>query len=75
MKNNSEKKLFDLEKRTIDFSKRIISLCKKEVLTIVSKPLISQLMKSGTSIGANYHEANGSDSKKDFSNKISICKK
>ena len=33
------------------------------------------MVRSGTSIGANYCEANGADSKKDFSHKISICKK
>lgn len=34
-----------------------------------------QLVRSGTSIGANYMEANGASSKKDFQNKIFICKK
>ncbi len=34
-----------------------------------------QLIRSGTSIGANYMEANGASSKRDFRNKISICKK
>lgn len=36
---------------------------------------MKQLVRSATSIGANYMEANGADSKKDFHNKISICKK
>jgi len=39
------------------------------------KPLISQLVRSSTSVGANYCEANGASSKKDFKNKIHICKK
>ena len=38
-------------------------------------PLISQLIRSGTSIGANYCEATGASSKRDFRNKIFICKK
>ena len=38
-------------------------------------PIINQLVKSGTSIGANYCEANGASSKRDFKNKIFICKK
>lgn len=42
---------------------------------IVNNPLISQIVRSGTSIGANYCEANGASSKKDFKNKIYICKK
>ena len=37
--------------------------------------LIDQLIRSGTSIGANYTEANGASSRKDFKNKIYICKK
>ena len=68
-------KEYDLEKRTLLFSKKLInfcSLCKKSIITI---PLINQLIRSGTSIGANYHEANGASSKKDFQNKIFICKK
>ena len=41
----------------------------------VTIPIVNQLVKSGTSIGANYCEANGASSKKDFKNKIFICKK
>ena len=42
---------------------------------MVNVPMISQLVRSATSIGANYMEANGASSKKDFKNKIYICKK
>ena len=41
----------------------------------INKPLISQLIRSSCSIGANYLEADGAESKKDFKHKISICKK
>ena len=37
--------------------------------------MISQLIKSSTSVGANYCEADDAESKKDFKHKISICKK
>lgn len=37
--------------------------------------MISQLIKSATSIGANYAEANNASSKTDFRNKIFIAKK
>lgn len=37
--------------------------------------LISQLVRAGTSIGANYGEANDAESKKDFRHKIGICRK
>ena len=50
-------------------------MCKTIPKTIITIPIISQLIRSGTSIGANYCEANGGSSKKDFYNKIYICKK
>ena len=66
---------YDLEKRTGDFGIKIISFLKKLPVDHISKPLVSQLARSPTSIGANYMEANGASSKKDFTNKIFICKK
>ncbi len=66
---------YDLEERTAIFAERIIDLCKKTPKNIVTTPIINQLIRSGTSIGANYCEANGASSKKDFKNKIFICKK
>ncbi len=66
---------YDLEDRTIKFSRNIINLCKKIPFNIINKRLIDQLLRSGTSIGANYREANECDTKKDFKNKIRISKK
>ena len=66
---------FDLEERTSVFGEKIISFCQKTRITLIIEPLIKQLIRSATSVGANYMEANGSDSKRDFKNKISICKK
>lgn len=66
---------YDLEERTAKFSEKIIELCKLAPKNIVTNPIIEQLVRSGTSIGANYCEANGASSKKDFKNKIYICKK
>jgi len=65
----------DLEERTIIFSQEIIRLIKRIKISILNKNIIEQLLRSATSIGANYQEANGASSKKDFKNKISICKK
>jgi four helix bundle protein len=67
--------IYDLEERTTKFSKELLSFLTKILITFFNKNIISQLLRSGTSIGANYQEANGSISKKDFKNKISICKK
>ncbi|EKD91102.1 MAG: hypothetical protein ACD_30C00045G0002 [uncultured bacterium] len=68
-------KIYDLEERTAKFAEEIIELCKKVPKNAVTLPIINQLVKSGTSVGANYAEANGASSKKDFKNKIFICKK
>ena len=66
---------YDLEERTGKFGEYIIRFCQSFKQDVISKPLISQLVRSGTSIGANYMEANGASSRKDFQNKIFICKK
>ncbi|HCI04059.1 MAG: four helix bundle protein [Candidatus Peribacteraceae bacterium] len=66
---------YDLEERTAKFGEEVIKLCKKLPKTDITKHLISQIIRSSTSIGANYMEANGASSKKDFRNKIHIVKK
>ena len=68
-------KNYDLEERTAKFAEQVIKVCKKLVKNPISLPIIDQLVRSGTSVGANYCEANGASSKKDFKNKIFICKK
>jgi len=70
MENN-----YDLEERTAKFGEAIIDFCRMLSQDVVSKPIINQLIRSGTSIGANYMEANGASSRNDFRNKIFICKK
>lgn len=66
---------YDLEERTAKFGENIIDLCKKASKDSVVNPIAIQLVRSGTSIGANYCEANGASSRKDFKNKIFISKK
>lgn len=68
-------KKYDLEERTAVFGEAVIDFCKQIQQDVISKPLISQVIRSSTSIGANYMEANSASSKKDFKNKIFICKK
>jgi len=63
----------ELERRTREFAVRIIHLSTKLPNTPESKVIKNQITKSGTSIGANYREANRSRSKADFKNKIRIC--
>ena len=66
---------FNLEKRTAGFSEEVIIFAKQIKRDVVNLPMISQFVRSATSVGANYCEANGASSRKDFKNKIYICKK
>jgi four helix bundle protein len=65
----------ELEDRTYKFSEEVIALCRALPKNPINNPLMNQLIRSATSIGANYCEANAAASKKDFKNKIFICKK
>lgn len=62
-----------LEERTREFAVRIIRLSRKLPNTPEGRVVRNQITKSGTSIGANYREANRARSKADFKNKIAIC--
>lgn len=75
MTNQAQNSKFNLEERTAVFGEDTLSLCKSLHVDDIDKILIKQLVRSATSIGANYMEANGADSRKDFKNKISLCKK
>jgi len=68
-------KRYDLEDRTLKFGKRIIRLCKALPKNSVNFKLIDQVIRSGTSMGANYREANETETKKDFRFRIRICRK
>lgn len=70
-----KKRIFDLEERTAKFGEDIIEFAGKIPKNVVTIPLIGQLVKAGTSVGANYCEADDAESKKDFRHKIGICKK
>lgn len=74
MTNNLDRK-YDLEERTAKFGEDIIKFCKKIPKNSITAPLITQLVKAGTSVGANYCEADDAESKKDFKHKIGIVKK
>lgn len=68
-------KIYDLEERTAKFGEEIIKFCKKIPQNIITNPLINQLVRAATSVGANYCEADDAESKQDFKHKIGICKK
>ncbi|MBW2258875.1 MAG: four helix bundle protein, partial [Deltaproteobacteria bacterium] len=62
-----------LEKRTRRFAVRIIRLSSKLPNNPEARVIRTQITKCGTSVGANYREANRSRSKADFKNRIRIC--
>jgi four helix bundle protein len=66
---------FDLGERTAKFGEEIIEFAKTLERNEINRPLIGQLVSAGTSVGANYMEADGAESKRDFRHKIGICKK
>lgn len=66
---------FDLEERTAAFGEGVIRFLKKVPHGPNNDRLIDQLVGCGTSVGANYCEANEGLSKKDFRNIIGRCKK
>ncbi len=61
-----------LEKRTLQFAVAVIRMSASLPETIEGRVIRNQITKAGTSIGANYREANRSRSKPDFKNKVTI---
>jgi len=72
---NDGRPVFDLEERTARFGEAIIGFAKRIPLSPVNNRLIEQLVGAGTSVGANYCEADDGVSRKDFKNKIGTCRK
>jgi four helix bundle protein len=68
-------KIYDLEERTEAYAKAVIEMCKKLPKNTINMELVSQGVRAAGSVGANYIEANESLSKKDFANRIKICRK
>lgn len=67
--------VYDLEERTSRFGERIILFAKRIPWGPVNNRLIDQLVGAGTSVGANYCEADDGISRADFKHRISICRK
>ena len=76
MSNKEQKnRHYDHEERTFNFGAKIINMAKALPRNQVNLILSNQIIRSGTSIGANYCEANETSTKKDFKFKIGICRK
>ncbi|MFH1826235.1 MAG: four helix bundle protein [bacterium] len=65
----------EIQDRTLEFAVRILRFADKLPKTPSGAVLVRQLVRSGTSIGANMEEADGAASKKDFVNKVTIARK
>jgi len=65
----------DLEARTARFGIAVVKFARQVREDTVAKPLLGQLVRAATSVGANYCEADEAESKRDFRHKISICVK
>jgi four helix bundle protein len=65
---------YDLEERTGTFGE-VIAFAKTIRVNLVTSPLIPQLVRSATSVGVNYLEADDADSRKDYSFKIGLCRR
>ena len=66
---------FSLEERTARFGETVVRFCKTIQFTPITGSLIDQVVRASTSIGANYCEANDTESRKDFRHKIGLCRK
>jgi four helix bundle protein len=64
---------FDLAERTAKFGEAVIRFCAAIRRNAITAPIISQLVRAGTSIGSNYCEADEAGTKKEFKYRISVC--
>jgi len=65
----------EFEGRTKRFSLDLILVLKSFPKGYLGEVIGRQLLKSGTSIGANYREANRAESKADFTHKVNVAEK
>jgi four helix bundle protein len=72
---DGKQRVYDLEDRTARFGEAVLRFAKKIPQNPVNNRLIDQLVGAGTSVGANYCEADDGVSKKDFLLRIGTCKK
>ena len=69
------KREYDLAERTTRFAEAIVDFANRVPRNPVTIPMITQLVKAGTSVGANNREADESVSVREFRNKVGYCKK
>ena len=74
-KSRRRQRVYDLEERTARFGEAIIDFARTIPQDAVTNRIINQLVGAGTSVGANYVEADDAVSKKEFLKSIGTCKK
>lgn len=74
-RDRASSRVYDLASRTQCFGSAVVTYARGVPLTPVTRSLISQLVRAGTSVGANYCEADGAESRRDFRHRIAICRR
>jgi len=73
--NNQNGKIYDLRARLLLFSGQVLRICGLLPYSPEAQVLRRQLARAGTAIGANYEEADGTVTRKDFINKLAIARR
>ena len=66
---------FDLEERTAALGEAVIEFAKQIPINEITRSIVDQIVRSATSIGANYCEADDASSQREFRQKIGYCRK
>src|SRR5262245_2796408 len=74
-RDGSSGREFDLEERTAQFGEAVIAFANSIPVNRVIEPIIGQLVRAATNIGANYCEADDAGSRKEFMYRISVGKR
>jgi four helix bundle protein len=74
-RSDGHSRTFDLAERTARFGEAAIRFCRSTTTDTITQPILRQLVRAATSVGANYVEADEAGSKKEFRNRISVCKR
>ena len=75
MMSGEQSRNFDLQERLVEYAVRILNLVEVLPDTLTGKHVAGQLVRSGTSTAANYGEAQGAESRKDFIHKMKVVLK
>ena len=72
---DKSEKIYDIRDRTIQFGIRVMKIAEEIPKNVLFSSIRTQVIKSGTAIGANVSEGDGANSRRDFVNKLVIARK